>query len=193
MLERYPILNVLRQGLTLVVIVLVVGVVFWAAMRRMARLRGGDADEQRESIASRSLLWRQLRDLLRRRRQADTAAGEYLDLSGPADDPRLMVRRAYQGLLAWARAKALPRRRAGQTPTTYARVLDSHLPNCAADLETLTRVYGRARYGGLPPSLAEAQAAQAALRAVQAAEMMPAAPDEAAMERLPPENGRHEP
>jgi hypothetical protein len=149
----------------------VVGLVFWLAMRRLARFRAGEADEQRESIASRSLLLEQLRNLWRRRKPASPPGAAYLDLSGPSDDPRLMVRRTYQALLAWGRANDLPRRRAGQTPATYAQVLGEHLPGGKAALEQLARLYAQARYGGPPPTRAEADTAQRALRAVQAERM----------------------
>jgi hypothetical protein len=170
--ERHPVLNIVRQGALLAVIALVVGLLFWWAVRRLARPNRGDVDEQRESIASRQLLLEQLRNLLRRRTRAAASGSPYLDLVGPRDDPRLMIRRAYQALLSWALAQSFPRRRAGQTPAMYARVLAPMLPEAAPALETLAALYAKARYAGRPPTLAEARAAQSALAQVQSAGAM---------------------
>jgi hypothetical protein len=167
--ERHPVLNFMRQGLVLAVLVAILGLVFWWAVRRMARLNRGDADEQRESIATRQLLLEQLRNLLRRRPKTGAAGPPYFDLDGPRDDPRLMVRRAYQAMLAWTLSRSLPRRRAGQTPVAYAKALAVLLPTASAPLDTLAQIYAQARYAGQPPTLAEARAAQSALAEIQAA------------------------
>jgi hypothetical protein len=168
LLERYPALNFARQGLTLLLIAAMLGLVLWLAVRRFIGLGRSDVDEQRESIASRQLLLAQLRALLRQRRGVRSADSPYLDLNGPPDDPRLIIRRAYQALLAWTRAFGLPRRHAGQTPAAYARTLSEYFPERASAVERLTSLYARARYAGQPPTLAEARLAQAALAELRA-------------------------
>jgi hypothetical protein len=172
-LDRYPVLNLLRQGLSLGLLLVAVGLVFWWAVRRLNRLRRSDADEERESIATRELLLQQLRSLLRRRPKTGTAGPPYLELLGPRDDPRLMVRRTYQAMLAWVVTQSLPPRRAAQTPAAYAATLAAYLPETHAALEALASVYALARYAGQPPSLAEVRVAQAALAAIQASRPQP--------------------
>jgi hypothetical protein len=166
--ERYPALNVARQGLSLLLLFLVIGLVFWWAVRRFGRLANRGGDEIRDSIATPELLLSQLRSLFRRRGRAAAGGPPYLALSGPRDDPRLIVRRAYQAMLAWAQTFSLPPRQAGETPAAYAATLAAALPEGREAFETLARVYALARYAADSPSLDQARRAQAALAQLQA-------------------------
>ena len=161
---RYPALNFARRGLVLVAIVSLIALVFWWAVRRFASRARRDADETRESIATRELLWAQLRNLLRRRRRAEPALSAYLPLSGANDDPRRIVRQAYQAMLEWAPVLSLPRRRAGQTPAAYAETLRQAIPEGEAAIETLTGAYVLARYAADAPSRDVAQASLSAIK-----------------------------
>lgn len=166
--ERNPALNVARQGLSLAFVALLVGLVFWWALQRFARLNRKNVDEERDSIATRNLLLAQLRALLRRPPPAPPAGPPYLALTGPRDDPRLMVRRAYQNLLEWAPASSLPRRAAAQTPAAYAAALTDALPQGRDAIAVLTGAYVQARYAADAPTLAEARDAQTAFTRLQA-------------------------
>jgi hypothetical protein len=160
---RYPALNFARRGLVLFVIVAVLVLVFWWAVRRFALRTRGDNDETRENIATPELLLTQLKNLLNRRHRGGAAQPAYLTLAGARDDPRLMVRRAYQAMLEWAPAISLPARRAGQTPAAYAETLRQALPAGEAAFETLTGAYVQARYAAEAPSMEAARAATGAI------------------------------
>ena len=162
--ERYPALNFARRGLVLAVIVAAVVLVFWWAVRRFTGRARRDADETRENIATRELLLAQLKNLLHRRQRDGAARPAYLALSGANDDPRLIVRRAYQAMLEWAPVLSLPARRAGQTPAAYAETLRQALPEGEAAIETLTGAYVLARYAAEAPSMDVAQAAMSAIK-----------------------------
>jgi hypothetical protein len=179
--ERYPILNTARQGLVLLVIVVGLGLLFWWAVRRFNRLTRKDTDETRESIATRDLLIQQLLNLFRRKPPAPPEPAPFLALAGPRDDPRLMVRRAYQAMLAWALSLSLPARRAGQTPQAYAEIIAQSLPQGRPDLDVLTLAYLAARYAAEGPSLEEARSAQGAVRQLLA--LSPAPPRQAGAAR----------
>jgi hypothetical protein len=166
--ERYPALNLARQGLSLLILFLVVGLVFWWAVRRFGRLAHRGADEVRDNIATPELLLGQLRALFRRRARASAGGPAYLVLAGSRDDPRLMVRRAYQAMLAWAQTFSLPARRAGETPAAYAATLADALPDGRDAFERLANLYALARYAAEAPSLDQARLAQGALAQLQA-------------------------
>ena len=179
--ERYPILNTARQGLVLLAIAVGLALLFWWAVRRFNRLTRQDTDETRESIATRDLLIQQLLNLFHRKPPAPAAPAPFLPLAGPRDDPRLMVRRAYQAMLEWALSLSLPARRAGQTPQAYAEIIAQSLPQGRPDLEVLTRAYLAARYAAEAPSLEEARSAQGAVRQLLA--LTPAPPKQAGAAR----------
>jgi hypothetical protein len=160
---RYPALNFARQGVVLGLMVAALVLAFWWAVRRFSRRSRRDADETRESIATRELLLAQLKHLLQRRKRALAPQPAYLTLSGANDDPRLIVRRAYQAMLEWAPALSLPSRRAGQTPAAYAETLRQALPEGSASIETLTGAYVQARYAAEAPSTDVARAAIGAI------------------------------
>lgn len=156
-----------RWGILLVLLG-VMGVVFWLAVRRLSGPAPLNADETRESILSRQLLWAQLKRLLARRRpQAASSPPPFLALSGPADDPRLIVRRAYQALLAWAQT-VRPPRAPGQTPKQYAEGLTLAVPAGEEAITTLTEAYVRARYSAEAPAMEEARKAESAVSQLQA-------------------------
>jgi hypothetical protein len=146
------------------VLLALLAVFFIIAVRRL-RLFGlnDSADETRESIFSRDLLWQQLKTLLARRAVASPiATPPFLALDPFSNDPRLIVRRAYQDLLVWAQARQQSRN-PQQTPAHYARSLGHTWPTARPALETLTDAYLRARYG----QHISAEEARQAERAVQ--------------------------
>ncbi len=163
-LLQSPVFQATSHGLVVVLVVLFFGLLFVAALRRFLRLSDQEIDETRESILSRELLLNQLRSLLARRRPAPSAPPlpPYLTLSGPPDDPRLIVRRAYQSMLEWAASLGRPRA-PGLTPQTYAATLSQAAPPGAEAIATLTQAYEVARYAAAPPSLEEAHRAENAL------------------------------
>jgi hypothetical protein len=161
-IEQNPWLAAARDLTVVLVLLAAVGLVLWWAVRRFSRPPRREVDEQRESIATRELVWGQLRSLLRRRPAPAGPALPYLALSGAGDDPRLIVRRAYQAMLAWAQSASQPRA-AGQTPATYGEALARAWPQARQAIGTLTGAYERARYAPDGPSLAEARSAEGAL------------------------------
>ena len=159
---QHPVLNFARRGLVLGLILAALVLTFWWAVRQFRARARRDSDETRDSIATRELLWAQLKNLFKRRPRAGPAPA-FLLLTGAADDPRLMVRRAYQALLEWAPLFSLPARRAGETPAAYAQTLRAALPDGQAEIETLTGAYVQARYGAEAPSMDVARAAAGAI------------------------------
>jgi hypothetical protein len=183
--DRFPILNTARQGLVLLAIAAGLALLFWWAVRRFNRLSRKDTDETRDNIATRDLLLRQLLNLFRRKQPAPPAPPPYLPLAGPRDDPRLMVRRAYQTMLEWALSLSLPARRAGQTPQAYAEMIAQSLPQGRLELDVLTRAYLAARYAADGPSAEEARSAQGAVKQLQALAAAPPGPASPARRRGP--------
>jgi hypothetical protein len=142
--------------------VLVALLIFWLAVRQLGRLSPASEDEQRESIFSMPLLLSQLRHLFRRRPRLAPSPPHYLPLAGGPEDARLVVRRAYQGMLEWAQLASLPRA-AGQTPRAYAEVLAGAVPQERETIGALTSVYLVARYADEAPSLEQARSAEGAV------------------------------
>lgn len=132
----------------IVALLSLIAFIFMLAVRRFRLLTStNDADEIRESVLSRELLWSQLKSLFARQTNSQTPTLPYfLALSGPPDDPRLVVRRAYQSMLAWATERQLPRA-PRQTPAAYAETLNHAVPPAAEAVARLTAAYLRARYG----------------------------------------------
>ena len=151
----------------LLAVLAVAGVIFWLAARKMWALQSIDEDEQRESVLSRRLLLAQLRQLLRRRPRRPAASAAYLALSGAPDDARLIIRRAYQAMLEWARSLRLPRA-AGQTPRAYALMLAGVVPEGHDAIDLLTQAYVLARYAAEAPSLEQAHTAEGAMARLKA-------------------------
>ena len=134
---------------------------FWFVLRRFTASAPVRADEQRESIASRKLIARQiqgtLRDIFAR---PSTPPPPYLALT--ANDPGHAIRQSYQHLLAWAAENGHPRQPA-YTPSRYAQHLSEVYPQAAAAIRDLTARYVQARYTATPPTPTDAQAALTAL------------------------------
>jgi hypothetical protein len=162
-----PALAVARQVLFFVLLVAGVGLLLWWSVRRLNTFGRKDGDELRDSIATRELVWGQLKAFFGRRAESTQALDPYLALAGSDDDPRLIIRRAYQAMLAWART-VTQGRAAGQTPASYGEALARTLPQGRAAIATLTIAYERARYSAEPPSLEEARTAVGALDELQA-------------------------
>ena len=158
----------LTRGVSVLVILLIFAIVSIWALRRWDRVRKKDLDETRENIATRRLLLDQLRALLARLKShpATSLPQPYLGLSGPVDDPRLIVRRTYQLMLDWARSLGYARF-PYQTPATYAEALISVLPESREPIAALTETYVRARYAVDPVLPADARLAQASLIRLQ--------------------------
>lgn len=106
----------------------------------------------------------QLKRLLSRLRprRAPPPPPRYLTLTGPPDDPRLIVRRAYQALLEWAASLGLSRA-PRQTPSAYADVLTRAAPDLREPIAIVTGAYVQARYAAAGPSLEAARRAEAAM------------------------------
>jgi hypothetical protein len=153
------------RGTAVVLLLILFALAAIWALRRSGLLSRRNPDETRESIASRDLLLDQLKHLLNRlRRKSVTDRGRYLLLRG--DDPRLAVRRAYQGFLEWARAR-VPERAPSQTPTRYARQFGG-LPDAEQSaVNGLTTLYLRARYADDDMTSEDMLAAQSALARLQ--------------------------
>ena len=143
-------------------------IVFWLAARRLWGLTGSDEDEQRESVLSGRLLLAQLRALFARRpRRPASIPPDYLVLSGAPDDARLIIRRAYQAMLEWARSLRLPRA-AGQTPRAYAQMLAGAVPEGHDAIDLLTQAYVVARYAAEAPTIEHARRAEGAMARLKA-------------------------
>jgi hypothetical protein len=163
-----PALAAGRQVLFLVLLAAGVGLLLWWSVRRLGSLNRKDSDEVRDSIATRELVLDQLRALFTRRLGPAETMDPYLALAGSTDDPRLIVRRAYQSMLEWAHTVA-HERTAGQTPASYGELLARAVPQGRDAIATLTLAYERARYGAEPLTLEEARTAQGALTELQSA------------------------
>jgi hypothetical protein len=153
------------RGTAVVLLLILFAVAAIWALRRSGLLSRRNPDETRESIASRELLRKQLKNFLnrlRRKQAADRAL--YLPLSGAG--ARRAVRQAYQEFLEWARSRNLARG-PQQTPDQYARHLDGLSAALGQPVNDLTALYLRARYANDELTSEEAQAAQSALVRLQ--------------------------
>ncbi len=173
MIMNMPLVKTATYTVSILLIVLVVALVFWLAVRRLLLLTNQNTvEETRESIFSGDLLLRQLKNLFARKGKPPLPGPPYLSLAGPRDDPRLIVRRAYQSMLDWAKAAGHPRA-PKQTPITYADSLTQSAPQHGDAIATLTRAYLTARYAADAPSLDEARRAEAAVVELQRAPQGP--------------------
>jgi hypothetical protein len=147
------------------VLILLAGIalVFWLALNRLGQRRASGVEETREGIASRALIGQQLGGLLRRLwpggRQKLTP---FVKLHGQPHEPRLIIRRAYQAMLAWASESLEQPREPAQTPGAYAERLSARLPQAGQALGILTAAYLKARYAPAAPTAAEAEQARQA-------------------------------
>ena len=160
----------ISRGTAILIGLIIVALLGVWALRRSGWLSRRNPDETHESIASRELLLKQLRDWLNRRRgRAAAAPPPYLTLTG--DEPRVSVRRAYQHFLDWA--SSIDRARTPrQTPAMLSAALGEDRPEQRAALNALTAVYERARYSSEPVTSAEARIAQDSLVSLQAASVI---------------------
>lgn len=149
------------RALTAALLLATAVLLFWFVLRRFTAGACTRTDEQRESIASRKLITRQLQGTLRALFARPAAQPPpYLALA--ANDPCLTIRQSYQHLLAWAAENGHPRQPA-HTPSRYAQHLSEIFPQAAAAISDLTARYVQARYTATPPTPADAQAALTAL------------------------------
>jgi hypothetical protein len=168
LLQIPPIVGYILRALLIAGAIALVAWIFYRATRRRGRgvpAQEDDVVETRETILSADLLRTQIAGLVGSLRRARHVT-PFLD-PGPAGDRRRIVRELYQGVLAEAIALDAPRPK-GQTPTTYQRMLQYLCPNEQASLDVLTGAYTVARYGDLPPSMEQVQAAQSAYERIDA-------------------------
>jgi hypothetical protein len=154
--------------LGLAVVILVIGLAFALALRRLQARGGEDVDETREIILSRSLFAQQLAELrnrLRRGRSDDTPANPFLSLDEDAE-PRRRIRAIYQAFLGAMREHGHARQ-PGQTPAEYRTSVHSVLPDADGALDTMTSTYSRARYSPATPSSRDVDQARQAWDSVR--------------------------
>ncbi|HEU5422378.1 MAG TPA: DUF4129 domain-containing protein, partial [Nitrolancea sp.] len=137
----------IRDSLEILLVVIVVAVIFWLALRTLRRLRKPDdelsVDEVHESVWSADLALAQLRDLLSglRPRRAGHAQAARFDLAGePAD-----VREAYRRVVVLG-AREGNERQPGETALDYSARLERVWADLGEPLGDLTGRYLRARY-----------------------------------------------
>ena len=140
--------------------------VLWRSLVVRSRARTSSTDEEREQVEAESLgedLAAALGSLLQRlpfRRAAPSSPFEGLD----PHDPRSAALGAYYTLLASAEERGLTRQ-PWQTPQEFERDLAAVYPT--EDVDFLTEVFQRARYGFQPPTEDEAVRLRAAMAAIQ--------------------------
>ena len=158
----------ITRGLAVIAILLILLVFCLLVLIRLGFISlRRNPDETHESIASRELLMKQLRDWLNRWRGKTVAATAppYLPLND--DDARHQIRRVYQRFLDWA--SSIDRARAPrQTPAMLSAALGDDRPDRREALAALTDVYERARYSIEPLTSAESRIAQDSLVTLQA-------------------------
>jgi hypothetical protein len=152
------VLDALRIGLV-VVVILVCVVVLLRALRRFRGLEPDEeADEQRESLWSRDLARAQLRGLFSRKHAAHAISK--LDFT---KEPAT-VREAFLLLTALADREEVGRRPT-ESATDFAERLEGTWPDTATPVADLTERYLRVRYGEQPDA-PEITAARSAWRAI---------------------------
>lgn len=162
-----PTFATISRGTALLIGLIIVALLGVWALRRSGLLSRRNPDETHESIASRELLLKQLRDWLKRWRGTadEPAPPPYLPLTD--DEARTQIRRVYQQFLRWA--SSIDRARAPrQTPASFSAALSDDQPDRRAALVALTDVYERARYSCEPLTSVEARIAQDSLVSLQA-------------------------
>ena len=160
----------ISRGTSIVLILILFALIAIWALRRSGLLSRKDLDETRESIASRELFLSQLKSLLAHWRTRPPAVPpRYLALDG--DDPRTVVRRAYQNMLDLARVR-VGERPAHQTPAMYAAALTTAIPAQRDSITALTTTYERARYASESITAADADTARDALARLQSVAMI---------------------
>lgn len=148
--------------MALIPVVILVAAILLLRSRQKARR---PADEERESLDAMASLAADLRDLLGRLRNpfARPLAGLRAALAAlRGDDPTTRVRRAYVSLLLMLEGREHPRPPA-QTPAEFAPAAGAALGD-PEPVATLTAAYEQARYSPAGAALADAEAAELALR-----------------------------
>ena len=167
-IEIPPILGQIAQAALILGLVALVAWIFFLAVRKRKRgaLVEDEVIETRETILSLDLVRSQLQGLLDglQRSKPPPAFVE----PGAPEDPRRVIRELYQKLLARGIALNLPRAK-GQTPNTYQQTVSYLCPKEQSALEALTSAYETARYGLVPPTLEQVQAAQEAFARIETA------------------------
>jgi hypothetical protein len=152
-------------GEVVVVVVIVVGLVLlvrWLAPRRARRRTATPAvDEERDSVFS----WAHLRDqvlalfrrLFTRRRRRSSGADEPGEpVVTVAASDQAGIRAQYRRFLAAARQSEMGRAPSETTREFEHRLAGSVVPDGATgELDQLTRLYDRVRYGGVPGTAEE--------------------------------------
>jgi hypothetical protein len=146
-------------------------------LRRTARIRQRDVDEERESIGSWALLVQQIKEWLlklfgRKGKGAEGAARSLEDdlaaLTGRAEwGGTLSVRQIYARMQATAGKMGYPRA-VQQTPIEYLSVLSGAMPDLRGEFRDITAAYLEARYGPAPASDPAVQAASRAWKRAEA-------------------------
>ncbi len=166
-----PTFAAISRGTAIAIGLIIVALLGVWALRRSGWLTRRNPDETHESIASRELLMKQLRDWLNRWRckAGGAALPPYLPLND--DEARSQIRRVYQQFLGWA--SSIDRARAPrQTPAMLSAVLGDDQPDRRESLAALTDVYERARYSIEPLTSAQTRIAQDSLVTLQAASVI---------------------
>ena len=172
-----PTFAMISRGTALAIFLIVLAIIGVWMLRRSGLLGRKNLDETHESIASRELLLKQLRNWLNRWRTTPVAESRppFLTLSG--DEPRVRVRRAYQQWLAWVQINARARQPA-QTPARFAASFTQEHPEARASIDTLTQTYERARYAIDTISPDEAAAAESSSISLQSVSVIKSLPTE---------------
>lgn len=149
-----------RWGMVALVIAGLVILVALSVVRARRRTRRKDEDERESVWSSQAVLsgmgeaWRMLLSRLRHAKR------------GPEVATVGVIRTLYREMLRIGAAAGVPRAR-HQTPHEYRPLLAGRLPAVAADIETLTGAYVRARYSPRLPELSEIAGAQGALERIK--------------------------
>jgi hypothetical protein len=159
------------RWLGLAALVLAIALIFALALRRFQRRAAENTHETRESILTRSLLSRQLRDLLRNRlrRFGDQGAGDvspFFALDGEPETRR-QIRQMYQAFLAMMKDHGHARER-NQTPQEYQCMVHDDIAQEGAALSALTDAYVQARYAARPPERSRIEPVRQAWQRLQA-------------------------
>jgi hypothetical protein len=163
-----PIFTTILQVVLVLGVIGIIGLLFYLAARSRERhaKESDEVIETRETVLSAELLKEQLRglwDALRRNRRQSF----FVDL-GSADDPRRAIREMYQRVMGLAIKRDLPRQKE-QTPAAYSPTLASLCPEERASVDELTEAYAVARYGTVPPTETQVQAARQAFARIESA------------------------
>lgn len=128
-------------------LVLVVTLIILSRARNQIRWSGTQELTDPEALLGKNELWRKLRQAARQ--QLDETGNRFRKLRSSRAYQAAYIRRIYAELLDFMEVLGKPRP-AGITPLEYLPVLQELLPDVYADLDLITQVYVRVRYGELP-------------------------------------------